>query len=321
MKSKNNDFQKKVIQKILIKSYEQTIIYGKEDFMSINFCIIGGDLRSFFLAKILSREKYEVKLYGFDKLENFKECEKYSEMIRNSHNVVLPIPFSKDNQYVNLLCSNKDITIKEICYYLENKTIFVGNIQQDLKEELHRKNNKVIDFMQQEEFAILNTIPTAEATIEIIIKNTKKILQNSSCLIMGFGRIGKVLAYKLKGLSAKITCMTIGEVEKAWAVAYGYETTKIESLQKNCTKFKQYDIIINTIPKVIFKEELKEIKKETLIIDLASKPYGIDRKIVEQENLNFIEALGLPRKIGANDISKIYERYNKAVCIKRLDNK
>ena len=289
--------------------------------MSINFCIIGGDLRSFFLAKILSKEKNEVKLYGFDKLENFKECEKYDEMIRTSNNIVLPIPFSKDNQYVNMPFSNKDIAIREIFYYLENKTIFVGNIHQELKEELHRKHNQVIDFMEKEEFAIFNAIPTAEATIEIILKNTKKILQNSNCFIMGFGRIGKVLADRLKGLSAKVTCMITNEVERAWAVAYGYETISIENLQKNCTKLKQYDIIINTIPKIILKEELKEFKKETLVIDLASKPYGIDRKIAEQEKLNFIEALGLPRKISTNDISKIYERYYKTICMRKNEIK
>ena len=56
-------------------------MYKKEDFMSMNFCIIGGDLRNFFLAKILSKEKYEVKLCGFDKLNNFKECEEYDQMI------------------------------------------------------------------------------------------------------------------------------------------------------------------------------------------------------------------------------------------------
>ena len=285
----------------------------------MNFCIIGGDLRSFFLAKTLSKEKHEVKLYGFEKLENFKECEKYDEMIRNSNAIILPIPFSKDNKYIHMPFSNQDILIKEICYYLENKIIFVGNIHQDLKEELHKKNNKVIDFMQKEEFAILNAIPTAEATIEIILKNTKKILQNSHCLIMGFGRIGKVLADKLKSLSAKVTCIITNQVEKAWAQVYGYETTTIENIQNNCTKLKQYDIIINTIPKIIFNEELKEFKKETLVIDLASKPYGIDRKIAEQEKLNFIEALGLPRKISTNNISKVYERHHKTIYMKNKD--
>lgn len=283
---------------------------------------MGGDLRNFFLAKLLSKEKHEVKVYGFEKIENFKECETYENMISSSEIVVLPIPFTKDKKTINMPLSNRNIRIQELAYHLENKTIFVGNMPEDIQEILKQKQNEVIDFMKKEEFAVLNAIPTAEATIEIILKNTNKILQGSHCLILGFGRIGKVLAHKLQGLSVNVTCMITNEVEKAWATAYGYQTTTIEKLQNYYTKIKQYDIIINTIPKIIFKEELKEIKKETLVIDLASKPYGIDRKIVEEENINFIEALGLPRKISTNDISKIYERHHKTIYInKKLKQK
>ncbi len=288
----------------------------------MNICVMGGDLRNFFLAKLLSKEKHEVKVYGFEKIENFKECETYENMISSSEIVVLPIPFTKDKKTINMPLSNRNIRIQELAYHLENKTIFVGNMPEDIQEILKQKQNEVIDFMKKEEFAVLNAIPTAEATIEIILKNTNKILQGSHCLILGFGRIGKVLAHKLQGLSVNVTCMITNEVEKAWATAYGYQTTTIEKLQNYYTKIKQYDIIINTIPKIIFKEELKEIKKETLVIDLASKPYGIDRKIVEEENINFIEALGLPRKISTNDISKIYERHHKTIYInKKLKQK
>ena len=288
----------------------------------MNICVMGGDLRNFFLAKLLSKEKHEVKVYGFEKIENFKECETYENMISSSEIVVLPIPFTKDKKTINMPLSNRNIRIQELAYHLENKTIFVGNMPEDIQEILKQKQNEVIDFMKKEEFAVLNAIPTAEATIEIILKNTNKILQGSHCLILGFGRIGKVLAHKLQGLSVNVTCMITNEVEKAWATAYGYQTTTIEKLQNYYTKIKQYDIIINTIPKIIFEEELKEIKKETLVIDLASKPYGIDRKIVEEENINFIEALGLPRKISTNDISKIYERHHKTIYInKKLKQK
>ena len=38
----------------------------------MKFCIIGGDLRNFFLAQLLSKEKNEVKIYGFENLENIK---------------------------------------------------------------------------------------------------------------------------------------------------------------------------------------------------------------------------------------------------------
>ena len=266
-----------------------------EGFRSMNVCVMGGDLRNFFLAKLLTKEKNEVKIYGFEKLENSKENENYEKLLCDSDIVILPIPFTKNKITLNMPFSNRTINIKELLYYLENKKIFVGNMDNEIKEELHKKHNEVIDFMQKEEFAILNAIPTAEATIEIILKNTKKILQSSDCLIMGYGRIGKILAHKLQGLSAEVTCMVTSEVERAWATAYGYKIIDLINIKKHCTKLKQYDIIINTIPKIIFKEELKEIRKNALVIDLASKPYGIDRNIVEQEEINFIEALGLPR--------------------------
>lgn len=273
----------------------------------MKFCIIGGDLRDFFLAQLLSKEKNEVKIYGFKKLENFKEFEEYDKMISNSDIIIFPIPFTRDKVTLNMPFSDRNIEIKELIEKLENKTIFAGNIDNDIVEKMKSRNNNVIDIMKKEEFAVLNAIPTAEATIEIIFKHTKKILQGSNILILGFGRIGKVLAYKLKALSTNVTCVITNEVEKAWAMVYGYETIDIESMKNNGSKLKQYDVIINTIPKIILEEELKEIRKETLIIDLASKPYGIDRNIVERENLNFIEALGLPRKICSNYISKMYE--------------
>ena len=284
--------------------------------MSMNYCIIGGDSRNFFLAKLLSKEKNEVKIYGFEKLENIKRSTDLNQMIANSDIIVLPLPFTRDSITVNMQFSNQVIRIEELVQYLKNKTIIVGNINEEIEKKLLDKNNKVIDIMKKEEFAILNGIPTAEATIEIILENTKKVIQGMNCLVMGFGRIGKILAHKLQGLSINVTCMITNEVEKAWAIVYGYDTVKIDDIKNNGSKFKQYDIIINTIPKIIFKEELRDIKKETLIIDLAGKPYGIDRKIVEEEKINFIEALGLPRKICTNNISKIYKRDYKTIYLK-----
>ena len=283
--------------------------------MSMNYCIIGGDSRSFFLAKLLSKEKNEVKIYGFEKLENIKKDTDPNQMIADSDIIVLPLPFTRDNITVNMPYCNQVINIEELIHYLKNKTIIVGNINEEIKEKLLNKNNKVIDIMKKEEFAILNGIPTAEATIEIILKNTKKVIQGMNCLVMGFGRIGKILAHKLQGLSINVTCMVTNEIENAWATVYGYDTIKIENIKNDGSKFKQYDIIINTIPKIIFKEELRNIKKETLVIDLAGKPYGIDRNIVEEEKINFIEALGLPRKICTSNISKIYKRNYKTIYL------
>ena len=71
----------------------------------MKFCIIGGDLRNFFLAQLLSKEKNEVKIYGFKKLENFKEFEEYDKMISNSDIIIFPIPLVSSSSSSIIICS------------------------------------------------------------------------------------------------------------------------------------------------------------------------------------------------------------------------
>ena len=137
---------------------------------------------------------------------------------------------------------------------------------------------EIIDIMKREELAVLNTIATAEGTIQIAIENTNKILHGSEILILGFRRIGKVLARKLAGLSAKVTCAARKDEDLAWIKAYGHKTININTIGDN---LKQFDIIINTVPHMILTEErLQNVREDCLLIDLASNPGGIDKKAV-----------------------------------------
>jgi len=154
---------------------------------------------------------------------------------------------------------------------------------------------EIVDLMKREELAVLNTIATAEGTISEAILNTNKILHGSKVLILGFGRIGKVLARKLVGLSAIVTCAARKDEDFAWIKAYGFNQTNINKIGAN---LGEYDIIINTVPQIILNEDnLKYVKKDCLLIDLASNPGGIDKKEVKKENLKLVWALALPGKI------------------------
>ena len=149
--------------------------------------------------------------------------------------------------------------------------------------------------MKREELAVLNTISTAEGAIQIAIENTNKILHGSKVLVLGFGRIGKVLARKLAGLSVKVTCAARKDEDLAWIKAYGHMSTNINALGENLS---EYDIIINTVPHLILNEErLQYVKQDTLLIDLASNPGGIDKKVAKDKNIKLIWALALPGKV------------------------
>ena len=175
------------------------------------------------------------------------------------------------------------------------KILIAGNILPEVYDLANDEYIEIIDIMKREELAVLNTIATAEGAIEIAIANTNKIIHGSQILILGFGRIGKVLARKLAGLSAKVTCAARKDEDLAWIRAYGHMETNINTLGQNLEK---YDIIMNTVPHTILTEErLKYVKQDCLLIDLASNPGGIDKKVAKERNLKLVWALALPGKV------------------------
>ena len=265
------------------------------------FAIIGGDLRTIKLAKILAKEGNMVYTYGLEKAEELKEnkniifCEKLIEAVKKVQVVIGPIPFSSDGININMPFSEGKLSVREFMHNLNAKILIAGTIAPNVYELANDEYIEIIDIIKREELAVLNTISTAEGTIEIIIENTNKILHGSNVLILGFGRIGKVLARKLAGLSAKVTCAARKDEDLAWIKAYGHMATNINSIGENLS---EYDVIINTVPHLILTEEkIKYIKDECLLVDLASNPGGIDKKAAKNKNLKLIWALALPGKV------------------------
>ena len=265
------------------------------------FAVVGGDLRIIKLAKILAKEGNMVYTYGLEKAEELKEikniifCEKLIEAVKMVQVVIGPIPFSSDGININMPFSDGKLSIREFMHNLNAKILIAGTIAPDVYELANDEYIEIVDIMKREELAVLNTIATAEGAIEIAIANTNKILHGSNVLVLGFGRIGKVLARKLAGLSTKVTCAARKEEDLAWIKAYGHKGININQIDKNLSEF---DVIINTVPQMILTaEQLEYVKQECLLIDLASNPGGIDKKVAKEKGLQLIWALALPGKV------------------------
>ena len=265
------------------------------------FAVVGGDLRTIKLAKILAKEGNMVYTYGLEKAEELKEikniifCEKLIEAVKMVQVVIGPIPFSSDGININMPFSDGKLSIREFMHNLNAKILIAGTIAPDVYELANDEYIEIVDIMKREELAVLNTIATAEGAIEIAIANTNKILHGSNVLVLGFGRIGKGLARKLAGLSTKVTCAARKEEDLAWIKAYGHKGININQIDKNLSEF---DVIINTVPQMILTaEKLGYVKQECLLIDLASNPGGIDKKVAKEKGLQLIWALALPGKV------------------------
>ena len=270
--------------------------------MSTNFAVIGGDLRMIKLTQMLAKDGNIIYTYGLEKAEELKGnqniifSEKLSKAIPENVEVVIgPIPFTSNGKTINAPFSDKEISIRELIHYLNAKILIAGSLTPEIYEMIDDEYIEMIDIMKREELAVLNTISTAEGAIEIAISNTNKIIHGSKILILGFGRIGKVLARKLAGLSARVTCAARKDEDLAWIRAYGHMATNINFLGENLS---EYDIIMNTVPHQILTEErIKYVKEDCLLIDLASNPGGIDKRAAKNRNLKLVWALALPGKV------------------------
>lgn len=276
--------------------------------MKQKFLILGGDLRSIKLAQMLAEDENKVFSYAQEKsdeiLDNteIEQCTTLKGAISKAQIIVAPIPFSSDNESINTPFSDEKIMIEDLLKVNKNKIFIGGSINEEIKTKLNDKYLDVIDVMKREELAILNTIATAEGTIEVAIKNTDTILQGSKVLILGFGRVAKIVASKFNRLSAMVTCAARKSSDLAWIKAYGYYSLNINDMLYD---LKDFDIIINTVPQTIIKEkELKHMNSEVLLVDLASAPGGIDSTTANNMGLKFVWALALPGKIAPTSSAK-----------------
>ena len=270
--------------------------------MKENFTVIGGDLRISTLAKLLAEDGNNVFVYGMENAnfieENTKiiKCKSVEEAVKSSNIIIGSIPFSKSKNEMYAIFSEEHIQIDELIKGDNSKKIFIaGSISEDSKEILEKNYMEVVDIMEYEQLAILNTIATAEGAIEVAIKNTDTILHGKNVLILGFGRVAKIVAKKFQGLSANITCAARKPSDFAWITALGYNLIDINTIE---TEFWDFDIVINTVPKIIVdKDRMKFMKKNVLLIDLASEPGGFDKNDAKTLDLKLMCALALPGKI------------------------
>lgn len=268
--------------------------------MEKSISVVGGDLRIIRLVEMLISDGYKVYTYGLEMSEELLQmgvemCATIEETVSYSKVIVGPIPLSSDRKNVSTPFSKVKLPLEDFLKTLKCKKLIAGNILDFFKNELDKEKIEYIDLINREEFAVLNAIATAEGTIQIAMEETQRTVHGSKVLVMGFGRIGKVLSKMLDGIGAKVSCEARKDEDLAWIKAYGFEPIHLNNLND---KLKQFDIIINTIPfQILNNERLELVKKDAVIIDLASNPGGVDRKAAKEKNLKLIWALSLPGKV------------------------
>ena len=151
------------------------------------------------------------------------------------------------------------------------------------------------DYFAREELAVLNAIPTAEGAIQIAMEELPITLHNARVLVIGFGRLGKALAPRLRALGARVWVSARRYEQRAAAEGMGLDS---EGMERLADWLCSYDLVFNTVPApVLGLEELAALKGGALVVDLASRPGGVDMDAAATLGVRVVWALSLPGKV------------------------
>ena len=233
------------------------------------FAVLGADARQRAAADHLRQQGWQV--VGRERL--------------NAADVILlPMPLSGESEeLVRLLAGAKP-----------GAQAFGGRVGLAARQAAAQAGIPLRDYLEREELAVLNAVPTAEGCIALLLQNRTRTLWNSPVLVLGYGRCGAALAVRLAALGARVTVAARSPGQRAQAESQALTACGLDRLAQLLPGF---ETVVNTIPApVLDRRTLAALAAGSLVIDLASLPGGVDLEAAEALGVRAIRALSLPAR-------------------------
>ena len=259
-----------------------------------NIWVVGGDPRQAALAALLADDGHGVHTYALELGEGLA-CEPSMDGADRADCVVLPLPATGPDGMLNAPLSAGTHGMEELLDALRPGQLVCAGMAGGRLEQMAKERRLILrDYFAREELAVMNAIPTAEGAIQIAMEELPITLHDARALVIGFGRLGRALAPRLRSLGARVWVAARRYEQRAAAECMGLGS---EGMERLSDWLCSYDLVFNTVPApVLGVEELAALKERALVIDLASRPGGVDMDAAAALGVRVIWALSLPGK-------------------------
>jgi dipicolinate synthase subunit A len=253
--------------------------------------IIGGDLRQAYLSELLAQEGKSVRTYGLAAWSKAREAA--LRETAEADVILLPLPLCKEEGRLN--CAEGLLSTAELfALFLPEQMLFAGQVKPQQRQEAQARGLTLTDYFQREELVVANVVPTVEGALQIAMEQLPETLCGMDCLVVGYGRIGKLLAHRLSGLGARVAVSARKPGDLAWIRAFGWKPLRTDAL---AGRLDSFGVVFNTVPApVLGPELLAQLPSGCLCIDVASRQ-GIDLAAAEKRGLTAVWARSLPGRM------------------------
>ena len=255
---------------------------------------LGGDRRERRVMQALLRAGHEVKAWGWEEAalpEGAQYAPDVSAALGEADAAILPVPpLREDGVLHSLLPQELYLSDRAFRHAPPGLPVLTGAVTPHLT--CIASQCRLSGLLGREELARPLAEATAEGALAEAIRLSGGLLHGASALIVGYGRIGRALSWRLTALGASVTVMNRGEERADQARAHGFTVADWSQLTAAAAAS---DFIFNTVPApVLQRTRLQWVGPDTVIIDLASSPGGTDFTACAELGLKAVLATGLP---------------------------
>ena len=274
--------------------------------------LIGGDRRQAELAGLLAQDGHPVRTYGLEEWLPESGCA--LEQAAAAGGSPLPPPLCREPGILN--CCGRTVSTAEVFRLLRPDALVLGG-QIQAAQRAEASGVVLHDYFRREEVTVANAAATAEAALRVAMEHSGESLLGMECLVLGFGRIGKLLCSRLHGLGARVTAAARKPADLAWIRAYGWQPLEITRLDGALGAFH---LVYNTVPaQILDRPLLLQLPRRSLCVELASVP-GIDLTAAEELGLSCVWARSLPGRMVPRTAAEILHRAVRQIILEERGN-
>lgn len=177
--------------------------------------------------------------------------------------LILPLPAFREKGIIN-----GGPPLEVLLEALPQKLSLFGGRLGAEAEALAARGYTVRDYFADERLTAENAAITAEGALQLAMDALPVTLWGSDVLVIGWGRIGQLLARRLAGLGAEVTVAARKARDQAMIEALGMHAEETGAYHRGLS---QYRAIFNTVPAaVLSQEQAAQTWPECLLIELSS---------------------------------------------------
>ena len=277
----------------------------------IKIAFLGGDMRAAIAANKLADTSAQVCAWGVprrDEITRLGYFDNMTEALSGAAAVILPLPASLDGQTLNCKIADEDVKtpLRAIVDAMEKEGILIGGkLPEAFVKYAEGCGVRCFDYFTSESFQIKNAYTTAEAALNIAMNNLTKNIRGGRFAVTGYGRISRQLTRLLLGMGAQVTVAARKDSDLALAELEGCSTLKLYREPISALN-SGYDAVFNTVPDILFDETfLNAMDKNTVMIELASPPGGIDVAAARKLHSRVLWAPSLPGKYAPDSAGEL----------------